>query len=406
MTANVLFLSTVVTQERLSWIEEVLKFHYQKPHAEGSGNQGSATSMDFVVFLTGDALYSLNEAESRHIWSSMLSLPQVRLICDRDALDIRGISLDPLRESFPDQVSESSQSPSFWAAVISQIREGPGPVPPRIGWLQISSPYMFPSAGYAVRFLSAALDLDCGVSLYAYLDGSHISHIGQNPGETENRGTAIETLGKSAAGKNLPCTVMVNRYCASKRGYESWDDGLGTIGSLFVVRPAHIKDLDVIIRHSKDTPVLLSENAGYIHCPPSEQKEQISPQTPSVVILITHTPYTTEYAYGGVAFAVACAHQGIQTTVVFLEDGIFALTGEHRVPQDSETGTLPKLISHLSGNDNLHFYALTDPFHRRGISKHGTLAAIKEIDLLAFSTLLFDPPDESGRCRPTRILFF
>ena len=75
------------------------------------------------------------------------------------------------------------------------------------------------------------------------------------PEETENRGTAIETLGKSAAGKNLPPgTVMVNRDRASKRGYESWDDGLGTIGSLFVVRPAHIKDLDVIIRHSKDTP--------------------------------------------------------------------------------------------------------------------------------------------------------
>ena len=47
-----------------------------------------------------------------------------------------------------------------------------------------------------------------------------------------------------------------------------------------------------------------------------------APHPPAVIVLITHSPYSTGHAYGGIALAVACAHQGIRTQVIFLEDGI------------------------------------------------------------------------------------
>lgn len=239
----------------------------------------------------------------------------------------------------------------------------------------------------------------------ACLDGCHIGHTSQNPRDTENIGAAVEKLGKLAAEKSLPCTLLSDKDSASARGYVSWDDGLGTFGSLCMIKPVHTRNSDVIVRHIGTIPVLLSENAGSIQCSSSGLTDN-SPQSISVVILITHSPYTTEHTYGGIALAAACAHQGIPTRVVFLEEGILALTGEHRVPAGSEMYSIPELITHLSRNENLRFSALNTTFYMRGISKHGTLAYIKDIDFSGLSSILFNCPDASGTCSRQHILFF
>jgi tRNA 2-thiouridine synthesizing protein C len=404
MTAHMLLLSTVLTQERLSWIEETLKYHYQESQVTKSGN----TPADFTFFLTGDALFSLGETESLNTWLSILALPQINLICDGDARSIRGISLTRLKERYLNQIHDCiSDSPddakSFWKTLVTQSIEGADSA--HIGWLQLSSPYMFPSAGYGIQCLSAALDLDCGITLCACLDGCHIGHTSQNPRDTENIGAAVEKLGKLAAEKSLPCTLLSDKDSASARGYVSWDDGLGTFGSLCMIKPVHTRNSDVIVRHIGTIPVLLSENAGSIQCSSSGLTDN-SPQSISVVILITHSPYTTEHTYGGIALAAACAHQGIPTRVVFLEEGILALTGEHRVPAGSEMYSIPELITHLSRNENLRFSALNTTFYMRGISKHGTLAYIKDIDFSGLSSILFNCPDASGTCSRQHILFF
>jgi tRNA 2-thiouridine synthesizing protein C len=407
MTAHVLFLSTVLTQERLSWIEETIKYNYQEIQAKASGNAASIPA-GFAIFLTGDSLYSLSDAESQNTWLSILALPRITLICDGDAQEIRGISLTPLKERFPDQVHECmSDSPkssaSFWERVVTHAIEGS--VSTHIGWLQISSPYMFPSAEYGIQCLFAALDLKCGITLCAYLDGCHIGHTGQNPGSTESIGAALEELGKRAAEKSLPCMLLVDRDSAGARGYVSWDDGLGTFGSLCMIKPVRIRSSDVLARQIGSIPVLLSENAGSIQYSSPGQPDN-SPQINSIVILITHSPYTTEHAYGGIAIAAACAHQGITTRVVFLEEGVLALTGDQRVPAGSEMYTLPELIAYLSRDKNLQISALTTSFHMRGISKHGTFAHVKDIDFSGLSSILFGSPDTSGKCNHQHILFF
>ena len=410
MTTQVLFFSTELTQERLSWIDQALK-HYTH---QGKSAELPITPVprvpEVTVFLTGDALYSLNEVESRHIWTSILSLPAIRLVCNSDSLDHRGIPLYPLAERFPEQISaipadQHKGTPSFWAEVISATHDHHPPgTRQHIGWLLISSSYMFPSAGDAVQCLSAALEFDCGVSLYAYIDGCHACHTGQIARDRENIGDALELLAKQATEKHLPCSLMVHRYSAAARGYQSWDDGLGTIGSSFTIKPAHIRDTAALIGDIENAQVLLSENAGCIRSI-LQQPEPDSPDAGQVNILITHSPYSTEHTYGGIAFAVACAHQGIRSRVIFLEDGVYALTGEHRGHESIEDITMPELIAHLSGTPNLQFLALIPSLHMRGVLMSGTVTAVQEIGFEDLGALLF--PKEMGTgTGKTRILIF
>jgi len=410
MTANVFLFSTVLTQERLSWIDQALKYYTQPRKSADSPVASEQGVPGISIFLTGDALYSLNEAESRHIWASLLSMPGVRIVCNGDALAHRGISLDPLVERFPDQVitlpaGKTGGSTSFWSEILSAMPDRHPNSPREIGWLLLSSPYMFPSAGDAIQCLSAALTLGYGIGLYGYLDGTHSCHTGQITGDRENIGESLEQLAKLAAENQLPCSLMIHRYSAAARGYQSWDDGLGTVGSSFLIKPAHIRDAGMMIHKTGNIPVLFSENAGYSRIGTAQQPEENFPATAPVTILVTHSPYSTEYAFGGIAFAVACAHQGIRSRVIFLEDGVYALTGEHRAPGGDEAVTLPELIRHLSGNTGLQFFTLSPSLHMRGVLKNGTLAAVREIGFEELSALLFPRRAENGTGHE-RILFF
>ncbi|MDD1701345.1 MAG: DsrE family protein [Methanoregula sp.] len=416
MTSYFFLLSTLVTQERLSWIEGAVRSYFHKEAAGRPGDAGPGDAAGCAIFLTDDALYSLSDAESLQTWSAILSLARVRIICDREALDLRGISPALLRERFPHQVIDYNNpgrddSPSFWTDIVCHLQETIRPVPPQIGWLETTTPYMFHSAANGIRCLSSALDVRCGVSLYAYLDGCHICHSGQNPDENEkNTGAALEELGVRAAKDYLPCTIIASRHCAGARGYNTWDDGQGTLVSSFTLRPAHVRDLDVMIDHIRNVPVLLSGNAGFVHNSLRGQNEpgdlmKNPDHVPPVIILVTHSPYSTEYAKGGIAFAAACAHQGIRTNVVFLEDGVFALAGEHRIPEGSEMFTIPDLLALLAHNKHLHFSALAPSFQRRGVLKNPALAGVTDIGFVELANLLFTLPDNAG-CSHKRIIFF
>jgi len=409
MTAYVLFFSTALSQERLSWIDLALKHSFQD---KGGGPAGAPAPAkpDVFVYLTGDALYSLNDTESRLIWASILSLSTIRLVCNTDALEHRGLSLDPLTEYVPNRAdgqpaAEKKDGASFWSALISSTL-GQCPETRRdIGWLLLSSPYMFPSAEEMIQCFTAALDRGCGVRLFAYLDGCHACHAGQITGDGKNIGEALEELATAAAEKHLSCSMMLHQHSASARGYQSWDDGMGVIGSSCLVRPAHIRDMGAMIRTGENIPVLLSENAGLEPCTVLQYNSHDEPDAIPVTILITRNPYSTDYAYGGIAFAAACAHYGIPSRVIFLEDGIHALTGEHHAAEGTEIITLPELISHLCNNENLHFFALVTSLHSRGVSKSGKLAVVKEIGPDELGTLLFQQ-HEGTSGSGQRILFF
>jgi tRNA 2-thiouridine synthesizing protein C len=414
MTANIFLLSTPVTLERLSWIEECLKFFFVQLYPETLMHQQKGDKPVFTFLLTGDALYSLDNPETQQVWTIILSLSTVRLICDRQELDLRGILAVHLKMKFPDQVITTNSlgpdgRPSFWNDVVALARQTKPPLPGTVGWLQCESPYMHQSAWYGLQFLSAALADRLAIDLYAYLDGVHMGHTGQAPTEAENIGAGIEELGERAARNGLLCQVIACNRNATARGYSTWDDGQGVVISTCAIKPVKIRDLNVMIDHYRQNHVILSATAGSLQFRKggslSFDRAEKNSTAPPVTILITKSPYTTETVFGAVSFAVACAHAGILTRVIFIEDGIYALTGTHRAPADFSPYNLQDVINAVAGSDNLHFFAFTPSFQRRGISKDKSLNAVLELGYPGLGKIFFYPPG-NVQAEHQRVLVF
>jgi tRNA 2-thiouridine synthesizing protein C len=402
MTANIFLFSTPVTVERLSWIEECLKFFFVQLYPETLMHQPKGECPVFTFLMTGDALYSLDDPETQQIWTIILSLSTIRIICDRQELDLRGISAGQLKMKFPDQVITTNSigndgQPSFWNDVVALARQTKPPLPGTVGWLQCESPYMHRSAWHGLQFLSAALTDRLSIDLYAYLDGVHIGHTGQAPTEAENIGAGIEELGERAARHGLPYQVIACNRNATARGYSTLDDGQGVVISTCAIKPVKIRDLNVMIDRFRQNHVILAPGAGDIQFPkrssgPSFDRAEKSSTAPPVIILVTKSPYSTELASGAIAFAAACAHAGILTRVVFMEDSVYALTGTHRVPVNSAIYNLQDVINAVAGSENLHFFAFLPSFQKRGISKDKSLNAVLELGYPGLGKIFFYPP--------------
>ena len=404
MTSHFFFLSDPVTSERLSWFEESLKFYFIQIYPESLIYRATTKDPVFTFFLTGDALASLENPETQQIWSVILSLSAVRIICDRQELDLRGISIEQLKMKNPNQIIDqnglaSHNQPSFWNDVVMLIRQQKRPphASDSIGWFQIESPYMHRSAWYGLKFLSSALESRFSVELYAYLDGIHMGHIGQSPIESENIGRGLEDLYDLAGKQGLTCQILACNHCATARGYSTWDDGKGVIISTCAIKPFKIRDLNAMVDRFEHSHIILSENAGSIEFPwkgsaPSYDRSEQNSNSPPITILITKSPYSTEHAYGAIAFAVACAHQGILTRVIFLEDGIYALKGDTKVCPDSVGFNIQDYINVAAGNENLHLFALTPSFQKRGTTKNKNLKAVLDIGYPGLAKILFYLP--------------
>jgi len=402
MAGNVFLFGSVLSPERMSWIENAIKKYYEEKPAGGATSHEPGSPGSFSFFLTGDAVYSLTEAETQTAWSSLISLPDVHVTADSDATVIRGILKTLMEERYPDSVIEPgrSETPTFWSSVLNQT-SGAHPGKPTIGWIQLFSPYSSPAASEGIACLSTALEHNLNVSVFLFLDGCHAVHTGQVPETGINIGESLGMIAGRSAEKGLSCTILTDRYSSNTRGYLSWDNGSGTMGSSCTIRPARIRDIDVMIRQMRTVPVLLSENSGYIPF-----SSALGPGQNPVVILITHTPYSSEFVYDGISLAVACANQGILTRIIFLEDGVYAVSGEHQAPEGSPAGTIPGLISHLPKISTMQFFVLIPSLALRGISKNGKLTMVTEIDYEGLAGILFRPEQNDSDSIAQRILFF
>ena len=365
-------------------------------------HRASAGIPVFTFLVTGDALYSLEAPEAQQVWSVILSLTAVRIVCDRHELELRGISVERLKMKYPDQVIDQNglaadNQPSFWKDVTGLIRQNRPPLPDSIGWLQTESPYMHLSAWYGLRCLSAGLEARLSPELYAYLDGIHMGHTGQSPTESENIGRGLEELHDRATKQGLLSQFIACNRCATARGYSTWDDGEGTVISTCALKPFHIRDMNAMVDRFEHPHVILADNAGSIQFPKkgpavSFDRAEKSSTAPPVTILVTRTPYSTEHAFGAISFAVACAHQGLLTRVIFMEDGVYSVAGSHRTPTESVPFNIQDVINAVAGSENLHLFVLIPSLQKRGLSKNKNLNAVLDIGFPGLGKILFYPP--------------
>jgi tRNA 2-thiouridine synthesizing protein C len=415
MNTHFFLLSSPVSVERLSWIEECLKFFFVQLYPETLMHQKKSESPVFSFFLTGDALYSLEDPETLQVWNIILSFTPVRIVCDRQELDMRGIGIGPLLMKYPDQMIDTNcpaadGKPSFWKDLARAARQSKAPLPGTAGWLQTESPYMHRSAWYGIRFLAAALEERLSSELYAFLDGIHIGHHGQRPTDFENISDDLIAINERAAAAGLNFLALACGRSATTRGYSTWDDGQGAVISTCTIRPFKIRDLNQMIDRFLFPHIILSPDVGALQIRKqttalSYDRADKTSKAPPVTILVTRSPYSTELTSGAIAFAAACAHAGILTRVIFMEDGIYAVTGNHRLPPGSSVYNIQDVINAVAGSENLHFFAFTPSFQKRGITKDRALNAVLDIGYPGLGKIFFYPPG-NVQAEHQRVLVF
>jgi len=413
MPSHLFLLGSPVTRERLSWIADALKicFVNRIPESFLHSRPGQEPMVSF--FLSGDALYSLHETETFSLWESILSLPSVVISCDREEMDLRGLSMDSLKMKYPGQVLDQngrriSHPRSFWRGLVQAARRTvPGSA--TLGYLHLRSPYMNRASALALSCLQGALEEGMTADLYMYLDGVHAGHINQRPSECRNIGQGLEELDGIARKRGLPFQVLACERSAAARGYSTWDDGRGVSVSTCTIGPMKIRNLGTIIGRFALPQVILGESAGLISM---EREERPAPDAwlggetgiPPVLVLVTRSPYETVHTFGALSLAIACAHEGIPTRVVFLEDGVYALSGSHATEPDDLVFNIQDIIEAAEG-PALQLYAFMPSLQRRGLAKNPRFSPVFDIGMKEFEEILFSTP-KGVRADHQRILFF
>ena len=92
------------------------------------------------------------------------------------------------------------------------------------------------------------------------------------------------------------------------------------------------------------------------------QKDETRPR---LTIFISHSPYASEWTFGGVSFAVASATHDISTQVIFVEDGVYGMIGEHQITEKEKIFNLQDILEATSDLKNLKLYAHAPSLEKR-----------------------------------------
>jgi len=401
MTAHFFLLRDSLTLERLGWIDELMKFYFLKLNPQSFRHTAHYRDAEFTFFLTGDALYSLQNQETAAIWESIFSLPSIKIVCDQEELALRGITVERLKMKNPDIVITHNSlalngKPSFWKDVMKYARQHDQPIPSTIGFFHMTSPYMNGSSEKLLQALSAALESHASWDLYCYLDGIHIGHQDQAPLDAENVGEGLVNLEERAGKRGLHGQIMASARCLAARGYCVHEKEKENLVPACTIRPVRIRTISEIAAQFRSNHIILGENCASL----SVRKEAIKPglsfdekwRVPPVNILITHHPYGSEYAAGALDFALACSRKEIQTRVIFIEHGVYALSGVHSCNDKKECINLQDAIDAASGSENLQFFSYTPSLKSRNMGKNPKLTGVIPVGASELGTLLFIPP--------------
>jgi len=401
---NIFYTTENLTVERFSWITELLKLYFTRHYPESLHHNPKTPITPFSIFFSGDACYTLIDRRCSHLWEILFKLPYIRFFFDSQELMMRGISIEPFERRNPDHiVSRESFADILLNAAVRESSDS------TFGFFQVQSPYMHASPFTMVRLLNAAIEKTISPELYGYMDGVYTMHDGQRPTMSENFGDSLIQLSADATGKGLSPLFLMCSQSAASRGYSRYTTKKGKIISSCTIPPAKIRDLSHIIgRFSKDH-LILSHSALSIPVRRNpgirEIRTPANSDPPPLVILVTRSPYGNEMAFGALTFAVACAHQGIHTRVVYIEDGIYTLFGNHSLSESDPVLNIQSVIKVTSGSDNLEYYAYLPSINERGLSPGAAMGGVQPIDALMLSQIFFKLPGGVSADRQRAILF-
>lgn len=403
-STHAFILGDPLSSERLTWLAGCLKYFYLVQYPDALRHKAQRESPIFILFITGDALYSLHEKDLLNIWDIILSLPGIWLVVDREELDIRGLSVRALKMKYPDQIFDQngrkkSYPRSFWRELIRVFRKH-APKGMSIGYLHLTSPYMNRSSQDPLNCLHAAAEEHLSPELYASLDGIHVLHINQKPAGSLNIGQGFVELEDICKKKGLRFLILADAWSAASRGYVTLEGGGKKIFSGCALHQAKIQDLNAIVQRIQERHIILGSSAASIVFP--GQDDSVTSMkgkqntVPSIVILLSHTPYKTEFTMGGLSLALACAHNNIHTRLIFIEDGVYSLLEPLEDQSDEFLLSIQGLISSVKKEPHLEVYAYRPSLAKRGIVKNKRLTAVLEIETNELGKILLTRPGHTS----------
>ncbi|MBD3254608.1 MAG: hypothetical protein GF383_05920 [Candidatus Lokiarchaeota archaeon] len=369
---NIIF-TEKISIERLSWFIETLSYFNLRIYKE---------LINFQVFLSGDSLYTLKDKRSLKLWNNGLKNNNLHLYLDPWDLRLLGVDINYLKSKNPDQIHITQINKQitpfdFWIFLLNEVHTFFNES--RLGFLEMRGPYISRTSLHAIRALNIAVSKGLSPELYLYIDGIHLSHDYQQPSEFENIGNAIRDVEKKAKEKNLKTTMLACARCGVARGYIR-DEKVNVFHqSSDAIPSVRFCNLNRIIERFELNHVILSPSSGLIIF-----QNSTSNQKPSLLVLITHSPYGSEWTFGGVSFAIAAANHGIHTDVVFIEDGVLISTGKHFITNDDKIFNIQEIIEATYDIENLHYYLFRPSLKLRGLEK---FILIEGLDLIGHNQL-------------------
>ncbi|MHA1491785.1 MAG: DsrE family protein [Promethearchaeota archaeon] len=329
-------------------------------------------------YLTGDSLYSLIDKRYIKLWKKILKFNHVALMLDSWDAELLGIKNLKLEQEFSNKINyvklqEKTTPIDFWDHFIGSIsvRDYEN----KLGFLEMRGPYISRTSVHAIRFLKSAVKNNVSAELYAYIDGVHLGHDCQKPSEFENIGEELKLINELAKKKNLESNILACSRCGTARGYIKEDDLEIFHQSDDSIPSFLFCNLNRIIDRYELNHIIISPTSSIIK---REEKSDES-QKPPILIFITHSPYGSEWTFGGISFAIACANHEILTDVVFIEDGALICSGEHDVKEEDKIFNVQDIIEATSDIEDLKYYVFKPSLELRGIQSSNEIEGLKLI---------------------------
>ncbi|TFG05426.1 MAG: hypothetical protein EU539_09370 [Promethearchaeota archaeon] len=280
------------------------------------------------------------------------------------------------------------------------------------GILELKGPYMSRTSVHILRALRTSINEDLSPELYAYLDGVHLGHDSQRPSEFENIANGLIKLKHESNEKALKLNMLACSRCGTARGYikekniEQYHESKDAIPSFIFC------NLNKIIDKFELNNLIVSPNSILIQnvqADESKKKDlttlQLINAPPPLIVLITHSPYGTEWTFGGISFAIACANHSIPTKVIFIEDGVYIISGTHNIREEDGIFNIQEIIEATYDMEFIEYYVHKPSLDARMNHFNDSLEGIKLISNENLSQLLFNS-SENQNLFHKRIIFF
>ncbi len=405
MTSSYFLFCGEFSPERLQWIGRCF------PEKGSPGRSGSVKITDSVndcnLYLTGDALMSLVDARLEKSWKSLFSDSIVNVIADGDELRLHGLR-DEVCTRYPNVnvtgERSSADTITFWQSLVNHIQEN-WTGSDKAAFLLCYSPYMSRTPVYMLRFLKSAVEAGLTPELYSYLDGVHVAHTYQRPSEFENIGEGIAALSTVAGGSGEDPWFGACSRCATARGYYMKNPDTGGCEPVSCIDAITIRPLKEILDRFIGNHPILAHSCGGSSVSSVTKQSGTDNANPILTIMITNTPYVSEWTFGGLSMAVAAAMGGIETRVIFIEQGVYSLCGNHEVTPEDRVFNVQEMVEATSDITGLRYYVYSPSLMERRLDRAECLSSIEMIDNAGLGALLGVTGPENNS-RPVRTIFF